>query len=164
MAHPLIWLALPTGLRNLADGSGNSVDLDGSEGSGFTPAGEIESVMSLATGSYEVSFDLAGNLRGAPNQAVAVKIGSDPPPPSTSRLRPTPNPTHMYTLIFNDDLEQLSFTGLGPADQQGDLLDNIDVTAAPLPSAWTMMFIGFAGLGYFAYRGSKKASDSIVAA
>ena len=70
----------------------------------------------------------------------------------------------MYHLIFNNVSGKLSFTGLGPADQQGDLLDNIDVTATPLPSAWTMMFIGFAGLGYFAYRGSKKASNSIVAA
>jgi hypothetical protein len=30
--------------------------------------------------------------------------------------------------------------------------------AAPLPSTWTMMLIGFAGLGFFAYRGSKNGS------
>ena len=139
------------------------MDLDGSTGSGFAPAGEMQSVMSLATGSYEVSFDLAGNLRGAPNQTVAVQIGSGP---HQLDITPSSNtqPYTLYNLFFNNVSGQLTFTDLGPADQQGDLLDNVVVSTTPLPSAWTMMFIGFAGLGYFAYRGSKKASGSIVAA
>ncbi len=37
-------------------------------------------------------------------------------------------------------------------------------TAAPLPSTWTMLIAGFAGLGYFAYRGSKKNSAALSAA
>ncbi len=31
-----------------------------------------------------------------------------------------------------------------------------NVSATPLPSAWTMMLIGFLGLGFFAYRGANK--------
>ena len=46
------------------------MDLDGTEGTGFTPAGEIVSVLSLSTGSYAVSFDLAGNLRGRPTRPL----------------------------------------------------------------------------------------------
>ncbi len=37
-------------------------------------------------------------------------------------------------------------------------------TAAPLPSTWTMLIAGFAGLGFFAYRGTKKNSAAIAAA
>jgi hypothetical protein len=43
----------------------NAVDLDGSEGTGFSPSGDLVSNVSLSTGTYEVSFWLAGNMRGA---------------------------------------------------------------------------------------------------
>jgi hypothetical protein len=38
------------------------------------------------------------------------------------------------------------------------------VSATPLPSTWTMLIAGFAGLGFFAYRGTKKDSVAIAAA
>ncbi|MGO9327852.1 MAG: hypothetical protein ACLQJ0_07015 [Steroidobacteraceae bacterium] len=38
------------------------------------------------------------------------------------------------------------------------------VGATPLPSTWTMLIAGFAGLGFFAYRGTKKNSAAIAAA
>lgn len=38
------------------------------------------------------------------------------------------------------------------------------VNATPLPSTWTMLIAGFAGLGFFAYRGSKKNAAAITAA
>jgi hypothetical protein len=46
----------------------------------------------------------------------------------------------------------VSFTDLGPADQQGDLLDNVVVTAVPEPFTWAMMMLGFFGVGFMAYR------------
>src|ERR1700733_10094762 len=61
---------------NLAYNGGNSVDLDGSTGSGNNPAGELQSKTSLALGNYEVQFYLAGNLRGYPGQTTVVSIGS----------------------------------------------------------------------------------------
>jgi hypothetical protein len=60
------------GFGNLAF-SGNSVDLDGTTGSGFSPAGELQSVVSLALGTYVVQFELAGNERGAPTQTVEIR-------------------------------------------------------------------------------------------
>jgi len=39
-----------------------------------------------------------------------------------------------------------------------------DITTTPLPSTWTMMLIGFAGLGFFAYRGTKKNAAAVAAA
>jgi hypothetical protein len=47
---------------------------------------------------------------------------------------------------------QVSFTDLVPADQQGDLLDNVVVTAVPEPFTWAMMILGFFGVGFMAYR------------
>ena len=38
------------------------------------------------------------------------------------------------------------------------------VNATPLPSIWTMLIAGFAGLGFFAYRGSKKKGCCFAAA
>ncbi len=41
---------------------------------------------------------------------------------------------------------------------------DIAVTATPLPSTWTMLIAGFAGLGFFAYRGSRKSHSAALAA
>jgi len=40
----------------------------------------------------------------------------------------------------------------------------VSVNATPLPSTWTMLIAGFAGLGFFAYRGSKNRSAALAAA
>jgi len=42
--------------------------------------------------------------------------------------------------------------------------DQGDVAATPLPSTWLMLLSGFVGLGYFAYRGTKKRTDALAAA
>jgi hypothetical protein len=57
--------------------SGNSVDLDGSTGSGNHPAGELQSIASLGLGNYRVQFELASNLRNYPNQTTVVAIGGE---------------------------------------------------------------------------------------
>jgi hypothetical protein len=38
------------------------------------------------------------------------------------------------------------------------------IAATPLPSTWTMLIAGFVGLGFFAYRGSKRKSAAIAVA
>ena len=54
--------------------------------------------------------------------------------------------------------------GQSPNQQQEDLaLESGTLSQTPLPSTWTMLLAGFAALGFFAYRGSKKSS-AIVAA
>ena len=46
------------------------------------------------------------------------------------------------------------------------VMDNVtyNVSATPLPSTWTMLIAGFLGLGFFAYRGSKKNGAALSAA
>lgn len=38
------------------------------------------------------------------------------------------------------------------------------ISSTPLPSTWTMLIAGFAGLGFFAYRGTKTASAAVATA
>jgi len=141
---PSVDLVGPGFFGNLAFGAGNSVDLDGSTGSGFTPAGELQSVASLPTGNYTISFLLAGNMRGAANQTTVVSIGGQ-----SIDVTPTSNaqPYTAYSLNFTGASGQVSFTDLGPADQQGDLLDNVVVSTVPEPMAWALMLAGIGGVG-----------------
>jgi hypothetical protein len=44
------------------------------------------------------------------------------------------------------------------------LLVSPNITATPLPSTWTMMLIGFGGLCFFTYRGTKKNAAALSAA
>jgi hypothetical protein len=127
--------------------SGNSVDLDGSTGNGNSPAGEIQSIKSLALGTYTVTFELSGNQRGFPQQTTTVAIGNQ-----SFTITPTDNAYHLETLTFVDASGQLSFTDSGPSNQQGNLLDDVVVTAVPEPSTWAMMILGFLGLGLVTYR------------
>jgi hypothetical protein len=130
------------GFGNLAF-SGNSVDLDGSTGTGFSPAGEIQSIASLATGTYTVDFVAAGNLRGAPEQSLIVSIGGQ----SQTLNIPAGQGYQAYHLTFSGASGQVSFTDSGPASQQGNLIDNVVVSSVPEPATWAAMLIGFGGIG-----------------
>ena len=39
----------------------------------------------------------------------------------------------------------------------------VSLATTPLPSTWTMLIAGFAGLGFFVYRGTKKKCAAIAA-
>jgi hypothetical protein len=132
--------------------SGNTVDLDGSTGSGNAPAGELQSIASLANGTYVVQFELAGNQRGQPNQTTAVTIGTS----KAIDITPVGNNYQFYSLTFTNVSGQVAFTDLGPSNQQGDLLDSVSVSAVPETSTWAMMVLGFAGVGFMAYRRKNK--------
>jgi hypothetical protein len=49
----------------------------------------------------------------------------------------------------------------GPADRYDAGTFAVDPT--PLPSTWTMLIAGFVGLGFFAYRGSRKNAAALAA-
>jgi len=59
--------------------------------------------------------------------------------------------------------------GTSGLDNGGDPLATISfsaspVAATPLPATWSMLLIGFIGLGFVAYRGTKKGPAAFVAA
>jgi hypothetical protein len=133
----------------------NAVDLDGSTGSGNVPAGTIQSNMSLALGTYSVSFLLGGNMgRSSFDQTVTVQIG-------TQSYTFTPSENQAYTpvsVLFTNVSGHLTFSDSGPSNQQGDLLANVKVATAPEPATWAMMILGFIGVGFMAYRRKGKSS------
>jgi hypothetical protein len=53
----------------------------------------------------------------------------------------------------------LIFTDNGPADQQGTLLALVNVSAVPEASTWAMVILGFAGVGFMAYRRKSKPAQ-----
>lgn len=127
-------------------GHGGYLDLDGSTGNGNPVAGEITSALSFGPGTYTLTFDLAGNQRGATAQSTTVSLGdfSQTFGPLNSSLG-----FATQTLTFTTTTAgHLVFTEHGPSDQQGNLLDNVSLAGGiPEPATWAMMLVGFGGLG-----------------
>jgi hypothetical protein len=66
----------------------------------------------------------------------------------------------------NDGLSTATESVTGSIGSESfQIIGNVAVVGAtPLPSTWTMLIAGFLGLGFFAYRGSKKNGAAIAAA
>jgi choice-of-anchor C domain-containing protein len=148
------WQAPPLG--------GGSVDLDGNA------PGSISQSLDLSAGKYSLSFYLSGNPDGLPStKTVEVTIGGV-------------TKTFTFTIGGNSKssmnwaLETLAFTwgggdtaldfiSMDTGSPYGGVIGDVDLEAAPLPSTWSMAIIGFAGLGFLAYRRTKRDSAAAVA-
>ena len=145
---------------DLLPGNGYYVDLDGTSGNGNLPfAGQITSygtTGTFAAGNYVLTFELAGNQRGAPTQTTVVDFGS-----FSTTVTPTSSSQGFETYTFNVDNTlngaHLQFSDIGPSTQQGSLLDNVSVSAVPEPATWAMMLLGFFGMA-FAIRSNRRSS------
>ena len=125
-------------------GHGGYIDLDGSSGSGNNPAGQLTSVASFGPGTYTVTFDLAGNQRGASSQSTTVSLGDFSQ--TFGPLASSVGFTNQTITFSTSTAGHLVFTETGPSDQQGNLLDNVALSV-PEPATWAMMLMGFGGLG-----------------
>lgn len=137
---------IPVGSQyDFQPGNGFYVDLDGTTGDGHNPAGQLTSVQSIGPGTYTLTFDLAGNLRGATAQTTTISLGSW----STTVAPANTQPFQLYSYTFTTTTAaSLVFTENGPSDQQGNLLDNVNLTAGvPEPAAWGMMILGLFTVG-----------------
>jgi hypothetical protein len=137
-------------------GNGLYVDLDGSTGQ----PGQLTSKLSFSPGSYVLTFDLGGNARGDANKITDIALGSF----STSLNLASASPYQLYSYTFTTTGGNLVFTDLTGGNQNiGNILDSVTVTSTPLPSTWTMLIAGLAGIGFFAYRGSRKNAATAAA-
>jgi len=137
----------------------SAVDLDGSTGVGNLPiAGELQSVMSLPLGAYEVTFELA--TRNIPHpETTVISIGGH----SFSISPPRDQPFTSYSFVFSNVSGQVSFADLGPSTQAGNFITDISVTTGiPETATWTMMVLGFAGLGFAGFWKSRRAPSTIA--
>ena len=137
---------IPVGSQfDLQPGNGFYVDLDGTTGGGNNPAGQLTSNASIGAGTYTLTFDLAGNLRGASAQTTKISLGD-----WSTTLTPAANaPFGLESFTFTTTTAgNLQFTEMGPSDQQGNLLDNVNLTTGvPEPASWAMMIMGLFGVG-----------------
>ena len=133
------------GFFDFYPGNGLYVDLDGS-GNGVP--GLLTTKQTFATGTYSLSFDLAGSARGVDDH-VAVNFG----PFSQTFFLPS---SQGYTL-FTESVTltapaQLSFQNVEPGNI-GAILDNVSVltgtASVPEPGSLTLASLGALGvIGY----------------
>ena len=126
----------------VAPESGNCVDLDGSTGA----AGQISSgTLTLAPGTYTLSFDLIGSQRGV-TDSTTVTLGSlyDETFVLASGDDTDGIVSTTFTVTSTTDA-QLIFTSNTPGNI-GSLLDNVDLVATPEPATFSLMAIGLLGL------------------
>jgi choice-of-anchor C domain-containing protein len=148
-----------------ADGK-RSLDLNG-----LVPGGVSQTISGLTPNAfYKVSFDLAGNPAGGPalkTLGVVVGIGSAVPfafNAASTNLTNMGWTLESFTFQALSTSELLTFTSTTTANSGngtfptafGPALDNVSVSATPLPSTWSMLIAGFVGLGLIAYRGTRK--------
>jgi len=135
------------GFFDLLPGNGRYVDLDGST----NRAGLLFNSVALTSGvTYKLSFDLAGNNRGAGNDTVEVGFGSG----SQIFTRSAADGFQTFSLTYTASTSGLvgfSFADQG-RDNQCALLDNVTITAVPEPETYGMLLGGLALLGVVARR------------
>ena len=127
------------------------MDLDGSTGN----AGLLGTKASFAAGTYTLNFLLGGSTRGDTN-TVRVSLGDYFQDITLASNAGLTNQSLTFTTTTEGNLSFENFGG----DNVGLILDNITVDAAaptqtaavPELSTWAMMILGFAGVGFMAYR------------
>jgi hypothetical protein len=135
---------------NFYPGNGGYVDLNGSNG----VPGSLQTLMTFASGSYTLSFDLGGNARGDVDKTTTITLGDF----SQSITLGSNGALQPYTYTFTTTGGVLDFADLaGGNGNIGNILDNVTLTsgltsAVPEPSTWAMMILGFFGVGFLAYR------------
>jgi hypothetical protein len=70
-----------------------------------------------------------------------------------------------FTFSGENDLSSVVFTATtteSPFIQFDDVGVSTDVSTTPLPSTWTGLIAGLVGVGFFAYRGTKKNSTALA--
>lgn len=73
-------------------------------------------------------------------------------------VTPTDDLFQLYAFTFVlAGTGQLNFIESGPSNFR-NLLDDVVLSAVPEPSTWAMMILGFAGVGFMAYRRRKTAA------
>ncbi|MAL50516.1 MULTISPECIES: VPLPA-CTERM sorting domain-containing protein [unclassified Methylophaga] len=125
------------------------VDLDGSTGD----AGILSSKNGFSAGKYKVSFDLSGNQRNGPADQVSVLFGAGAL--VNHLLLDWDENWHTYSFLVDlVDGDKLSFRNFG-GDNVGAMLDNIRVSAVPIPAA--VWLFGSGLMGFLAMRRRAKS-------
>jgi hypothetical protein len=120
--------------------------------------------------TYRLSYEVYAPQNGLNNPFQAFFQGSVdsyllPLVPASTTDLATPHWV-TYTGTFstgavNPGILTFEFTGTG-AYAADVVLDNVSIATVPEPSTWAMMLLGFAGVGFMAYR--RKSKPALIAA
>jgi choice-of-anchor C domain-containing protein len=134
---------------------------------GYGSTGAISQAFSTIAGQvYTLSFAYGNNPSSTSEAAAAFSIfgGSTLLSSSVASSNGLGWSTYSGTFLANSATTILTFNNTIGGNNGGLLLDAVSVSAVPEPSTWALMLLGFAGLGFFAYRRTKKASMAAVEA
>ena len=133
------------GLYNWYDGNGQYVDMNGSPGAGMI---ETTNALGMILGqTYTLTFDYGNNQNsnnveqltfGFGDQIWVIDIAGAIPDFLTAT----------YTFVFTGSSDHLFFadTGTTTGDNGGPIIDNISVSAVPVPAAGFLLFGALGGL------------------
>jgi hypothetical protein len=143
------WPAPPVSSPNYLDLNGNT-------------AGTIQQSFTTIVGqNYNLSFYFSNNPGGSPHPAtasvdVSLFSGNVQHDHATTSDLGWLFYTHNFTA--NSTSTTLQFAELDNCCNGGILLDSVSVSAVPEPSTWAMIVLGFAGVGFLAYRRNGKVA------
>jgi hypothetical protein len=154
-----------------AHGGQNAFDLTGAANSG--PNGVSQSVTTSLGTSYKLSF-WVGNADGSSLYALASTVGLlinnvEVLPGTFTNSDVTANKVNWklfsYEFTALGALTQIGFENRTLFDDKYAGLDDVSITptiaAVPEPSTWAMMILGFAGVGFMAFR--RKSKPALMA-
>jgi Protein of unknown function (DUF642) len=149
--------ANPAPFFNLYPGNGNYVDMDGSSGN----AGKITTIatFNLVAGQrYALSFDYGKN--GAAKENLNFGVGSYLGflGFNTGAIPALVNGYYEFIAGANQTGVRIFFEDLGK-DNQGVIIDNVQLSSVPIPAAAPLLAMGLMGLGALARR--RKAVSKI---
>ncbi|PZQ98035.1 MAG: pyruvate-binding protein [Cereibacter sphaeroides] len=130
------YLASGSAYGNLCNTGTNCVDLDGSTGQG----GVFATVKSFAAGTYKLSVAIFGNRRGAGDDIVTIVLGS-----FSKQLDLSSWEDGSAIFKFTTTGGQLSFAN-GGGDNQGAILQGVELAAVPVPAAAPLLAGGIGAL------------------
>lgn len=137
-------------------GNGLYVDMDGSTGN----AGVLQSKpISVVTGNkYIFKFDLAGNARGGADDfmVVDVHISDYSEIFVVKAIDAWQTIVREVTIFGNSPTAYIRFNHAG-GDNVGAIIDNVSLTAAPVPEPGTLLLLGsgLAGVAWYTRRRKK---------
>ncbi len=149
-----------TGFYDFYAGNGNYIDMDGSSNN----AGRIDTVATfnlIAGQTYTIKFDLGKN--NVSTETLNVGLGSSLLQTIVMAAGAVPSFVQQvvtFLAVSNESGATLHFEALGN-DNQGPVIDNIELSSVPVPAALPLLA---AGLGLMGFMGRRMRKNRDTAA